>query len=116
VAAAAPASAVQREESSKTGARKVAVPAPEVSAAPADDPAATRSGYTSSPAPADAPKRTSAPAPSVSAPKAVPAPVAAAEKTQQTRPKKRDTPVWTYVGIGVTVGLAVIGFIELFVH
>ena len=115
--AAAPAPSAVQEDRSKTGARKVAVPAPEVSPAPAaaaDDPAATRSGY-SAPA-AEAPKRTSTPAPAVSAPKPVPAaPVAAAaEKTQQTRPPKRDTPVWTYVGIGVTFGLAVIGIIQLF--
>ena len=51
----------RRRRSLKTGARKVAVPAPEVSTTPAaaaDDPAATRGGYGASPA-AEAPKRPS---------------------------------------------------------
>jgi len=51
----------------------------------------------------------------VAAPKPVPAPVsAAAEKTAQTRPPKKETPVWSYVAVGVTVGLLLIGAIQLF--
>jgi hypothetical protein len=115
-AAAVPAPTPAAEDRSKTGARKVAVPSPEVSAAPAaaDDPSATRGGYSA--AAAEAPKRTSTPAP-VSAPKAVPVPTpvaAAAEKTAQTRPPKKETPVWSYVAVGVTVGLLLIGAIQLF--
>jgi len=111
-ASAVPTPTPAAEDRSKTGARKVAVPAPEVAPA-ADDPSATRNGYSSAPA-ADAPKRTSTPAP-VPAPKPVPAPVsAAAEKTAQTRAPKKETPVWSYVAVGVTVGLLLIGAIQLF--
>jgi hypothetical protein len=102
------------DDRSKTGARKVSVPAPEVSVAPAaaaDDPAATRSGY-SAPA-AEAPKRPSAPvAAPTPRPAPAPAPIAAAasEKTQAT---KRETPIWTYVGVGVLFGAGMIGIYQL---
>ena len=96
------------------GARKVSVPAPEVSAAPsaaADDPTATRAGY-SAPA-AEAPKRAPTPAP-VAAPRPAPTPApiaaAASEKTQAT---KRETPIWTYVGVGVIFGAGMIGIWQL---
>jgi len=101
------------EDRSKTGARKVAVPAPEVSAAPAaaaDDPAATRSGY-DAPA-AEAPKRPSTPAPVV-APKPVPAPAPAAAGTDKLELPKRETPIWTYVIVGVVFGAALIGIYQL---
>jgi len=29
------------------------------------------------------------------------------------RPRKRETPIWTYVGVGVTFGLALIGIYQL---
>ena len=102
------------EDRSKTGARKVAVPAPEVSAAPAaaaDDPAATRSGYDAAPA-AEAPKRPSTPAPVV-APKPVPAPAPAAAGTDKLELPKRETPIWTYVIVGVVFGAALIGIYQL---
>jgi len=112
-AAAAPAPAAV-DDRSKTGARKVAVPAPEVlttPAAAADDPAATRGGYGTAPA-AEAPKRPSAPAPVTQRPAAAPAPAAAAasEKTSVT---KRETPIWTYVGVGVIFGASLIGIYQL---
>jgi len=114
-AAAAPTSVAGAiEDRSKTGARKVAVPAPEVSAAPAaaaDDPAATRSGYDAAPA-AEAPKRPSTPAPVV-APKPVPAPAPAAAGTDKLELPKRETPIWTYVIVGVVFGAALIGIYQL---
>jgi hypothetical protein len=108
------------EERGKTGARKVAVPGPEVSSAGAgasagsagaDDPAATRHGYDSAPA-AEAPKRPSAPVPSTK-PVPAPAPAAAAGATERVRAPKRETPIWTYVGVGVTFGLVLIGIYQL---
>jgi hypothetical protein len=102
------------EDRSKMGARKVSVPAPEVSAAPApasDDPAATRSGYSAPPA--EAPKRPSTSVPAAAPrPAPAPAPIAAAasEKTQAT---KRETPIWTYVGVGVVFGAGMIGIWQL---
>ena len=101
------------EDRSKTGARKVSVPAPEVTAAApgaeADDPAATRSGY-SAPA-AEAPKRPSAP---VSAPKPAPVPApAAAAASEKTSIPKRETPIWTYIGVGVIFGASLIGIYQL---
>jgi hypothetical protein len=99
------------EDRSKTGARKVSVPAPEVSAAPADDPAATRSGFSAPPA--EAPKRPSTPVPAAAPrPAPAPAPIAAAasERTQAT---KRETPIWTYVGVGVVFGAGMIGIWQL---
>ncbi len=112
--AAAPAPATSTpaaDDRGKTGARKVSVPGPEVAAAPvseADDPASTRSGYGSAPA-AEAPRRASTPAP-VARPAPAPAPAAAAEKTHTI---KRETPIWTYVGVGVAFGLALIGIWQL---
>jgi hypothetical protein len=102
------------EDRSKTGARKTAVPAPEVSAVPAaaaDDPAATRSGYDAAPA-AEAAKRSSTPAP-IAAPKPVPAPAPAAAGTEKMELPKRETPIWTYVIVGVVFGAALIGIYQL---
>ena len=111
-AAPAPAaSAPAADDRGKTGARKVSVPGPEVAPAQAganDDPAATHSGYGSTPA-AEAPRRTATPAP-VARPAPAPAPAAAAEKTHTIR---RETPIWTYVGVGVAFGLALIGIWQL---
>jgi ribonuclease E len=113
-ASAAPASVIVDTGSSKTGARKTSVPAPEVSAAPAeavDDPAATRSGYGSAPAD-EAPKRPSAPAP-IAAPKPAPAPAPVAAAAEKTSVTKRETAIWTYVGVGVIFGAALIGIFQL---
>jgi hypothetical protein len=102
------------EDRSKTGARKVSVPAPEVSTTPvaaADDPSATRGGYGTSPA-AEAPKRPSTPAPVMQKPAPAPAPVAAA-MSEKTSVAKRETPIWTYVGVGVIFGASLIGIYQL---
>ena len=105
------------EDRSKTGARKVSVPAPEVSSAPAaevDDPAATRSGYNSAAPAAEAPKRAATPAPvaPAAARPSAPAPVAAAA-SEKTSVRKRETPIWTYVGVGVIFGASMIGIWQL---
>ena len=102
------------DDRSKTGARKVSVPAPEVSTTPAaatDDPAATRGGYGSSPA-AEAPKRPSTPAPVTQRPAPAPLPAAAAA-SEKTSVAKRETPIWTYVGVGVIFGASLIGIYQL---
>jgi len=83
--------------------------APEVSTT-ADDPAATRGGYGTAPA-AEAPKpRPSAPVAQRPAPAPVPAAAAASEKTAIA---KRETPIWTYVGVGVIFGASLIGIYQL---
>jgi hypothetical protein len=107
----APAAADDR---SKTGARKVSVPAPEVlttPAAAADDPSATRGGFGTSPA-AEAPKRPSTPAPVTQRPAPAPLPAAAAA-SEKTSVAKRETPIWTYVGVGVIFGASLIGIYQL---
>jgi hypothetical protein len=112
VAAAAPAA----DDRGKTGARKTAVPGPEV-LAPADDPSATHQGYGTAPAAKEKekekeqPKRPSASVPT-GASKAVPAPVAAAASEKAHAPK-RETPIWTYVGVGVIFGACLIGIYQL---
>jgi hypothetical protein len=109
-AAPAPAPAPATEDRAKTGARKVAVPGPEVSTPAADDPSATRQGYDSGPG--EAPKRPSAPMPAAK-PAPVAAPAAAAAAADKPRAPKRETPLWTYVGVGVTFGLVLIGIYQL---
>jgi hypothetical protein len=111
--AAAPVSAPAADDRGKTGARKVAVPGPEVSTAPAaaDDPSATHQGYDSGAA-AEAPKRASTPVPAAK-PAPAPAPAAAGGATERVRAPKKETPIWTYVGVGVTFGLALIGIYQL---
>jgi hypothetical protein len=108
-------SVIVDDKSSKTGARKTSVPAPEVSAAPAaaeaDDPAATRSGYGSAPA-AEAPKRPPVSAPAA-APRPAPAPAPAAAAAEKTSVGRRETPIWTYVGVGVIFGASLIGIYQL---
>ena len=112
----AAASAPAADDRGKTGARKVAVPGPEVSTAPAaaaDDPSATHQGYDSGAA-AKAPERPSAPVPAAKpAPAPAPAPAAAGGATDRIRAPKKETPIWTYVGVGVTFGLALIGIYQL---
>jgi len=109
----AAASAPAADDRGKTGARKVAVPGPEISTAPAaaDDPSATHQGYDSGAA-AEAPKRTSTPVPAAK-PAPAPAPAAAGGATERIRAPKKETPIWTYVGVGVTFGLALIGIYQL---
>jgi hypothetical protein len=108
----AAASASAADDRGKTGARKVAVPGPEVSTSPAtaDDPAATHHGYDA--APAEAPKRPSTPVPAAR-PAPTPTPAAASSATDRIRAPKKETPIWTYVGVGVTFGLALIGIYQL---
>jgi len=110
---AAAVSAPAADDRGKTGARKVAVPGPEVSTAPAaaDDPSATHQGYDSGAA-AEAPKRASTPVPAAK-PAPAPAPAAAGGATERVRAPKKETPIWTYVGVGVTFGLALIGIYQL---
>jgi hypothetical protein len=44
----------------------------------------------------------------------MPAPApAAAGATERVRTPKRETPIWTYVGVGVTFGLVLIGIYQL---
>jgi hypothetical protein len=109
----AAASAPAADDRGKTGARKVAVPGPEVSTSPAaaDDPSATHQGYDSGAA-AEAPKRVSTPVPAAK-PAPAPAPAAAGGATERIRAPKKETPIWTYVGVGVTFGLALIGIYQL---
>jgi hypothetical protein len=113
------------DDRAKTGARKTALPGPEVAAAPADDPSATQSGYGAAAAAAvreqekeqaketekEQAKRTSTPMPAAAA-KAVPAPAAAAA-SEKVRAPKRETPIWTYVGVGVIFGAVLIGIYQL---
>jgi len=117
------------DDRAKTGARKTAVPGPEVAVAPSDDPSATQSGYGAAAAAAvreqeteqaqakaqakekEQPKRTSTPVPATAA-KAVPAPAAAAA-SEKVRTPRRETPIWTYVGIGVIFGAVLIGIYQL---
>jgi hypothetical protein len=84
----------------KTGARKVAVPAPEVVSAPvaaAPPPAAVET-------PA---KRPSAAAPVKAAPMPAPAPL------EKEPPKKREAPILTYIWVGFAFGLALLGIYQL---
>ncbi|HEY7372506.1 MAG TPA: hypothetical protein VIF57_10135 [Polyangia bacterium] len=115
------------DDRAKTGARKTALPGPEVAAASADDPAATQSGYGAAAAAAvreqekekakekekekEQPKRASTPMPAAAA-KAVPA-AAAAAASEKVRAPRRETPIWTYVGVGVIFGAVLIGIYQL---
>jgi hypothetical protein len=69
--------------------------------AAAEDGRATQQGYDSARAPRTvAPRKGADPA----------------EKTEPTRlapPRKRETPIWTYVGVGFTFGLALLGIYQL---
>ena len=101
----------------KTGARKVAVPAPEIqaaaSAAPARRPPRTRDGPPTSasrrrPLPRRFPRRTTRATRSTTKPTRAPAPAPAA-----ARPATRQAPIWTYVGVGFTFGLVLLGIYQL---
>jgi hypothetical protein len=105
------------EPGRKTGARKVDVPAPDVSPAPpaaappqaaarAADMAATQQGFSPPPA-AEAPAKRPSAATSVAAPAKTAVTPEPAEK------KRREAPVWTYVWVGVAFGLAFLGIIQL---
>jgi hypothetical protein len=119
-----PSPASAADDPGKTGARKTAVPGPEISAASAaaaDDPAATHQGFAAKETEKEKekaqekekeqPKRASAPMPT-GAPKAVPAPAPAAA-TEKARAPRRETPIWTYVGVGVIFGACLIGIYQL---
>ena len=102
------------DDRGKTGARKVSVPGPEVAArrrrrATIRPPRAR--GYGAAAA-AEAPKRTvDARARRQAGARARRR--AAAAAAEKTRPAKRETPIWTYVGVGFTFGLALIGIYQL---
>jgi hypothetical protein len=115
---AAPVEAEAGRDRAKTGARKVAVPAPEIvipaaGAAPAakDVGRTTQHGFEPAPAPkkveAEKSDRTDK-----------------ADKTDKTRPTRapaptptkevaRQAPIWTYIGVGFTFGLALLGIYQL---
>jgi hypothetical protein len=102
---------------SKTGARKVAVPAPEIQAPAAAAPVkdvgrTTHYGYEAGPS-ADAPKKVEERADKSdrtdkTKPTRAPAPAPAPAKA----PTKQ-APIWTYVGVGFTFGLALLGIYQL---
>jgi hypothetical protein len=102
----------------KTGARKTAVPAPEVippaagaAPPPAAAAAASDTGRAMQPSPA--------PSPAAAAPEPVlarPAPAAPEDRTQPVRvaaKKSRSGSIWTYVGVGFLFGLALLGIYQL---
>jgi hypothetical protein len=99
----------------KTGARKVSVPAPDVSPVPAPAPAAaatrapdmsaTQHGFGLTPGTEAPAKRPAAQVPAKAA-----APTAVIEKET---PKKREAPIWTYVWVGFAFGLALLGIYQL---
>jgi hypothetical protein len=101
------------ETDRKTGARKVSVPAPDVSPAPpmaaaatrAPDMSATQHGFGQAPAAEVPAKRPAAQAPAKAA-----GPTAVIEKDA---PKKREAPIWTYVWVGFAFGLALLGIYQL---
>jgi hypothetical protein len=109
----------------KTGARKVAVPAPEISppsaaAAPPPPPAAalaTAAPATPPPVPADAGRATQQGYDQgrvVQAPAAGKKPTDATEPTRLPAPRTaRDTPIVTYVGLGFLFGLALLAVYQL---
>jgi hypothetical protein len=99
----------------KTGARKVAVPAPEIIATPAAAPA---------PAPAKEVGRTTHHGfeAGSEALKKVQEGQDKTDKTDKTKPTRapaaakpptRQSPIWTYVGVGFTFGLALLGIYQL---
>ncbi|HVU50538.1 MAG TPA: hypothetical protein VHL80_07610, partial [Polyangia bacterium] len=121
VEAAAPVAAVAESDTgrtdrvTKTGARKVAVPGPEIvpaAAAPAPAPAkevgrTTHYGFETAPAPKKVPEREDrSDKVDKTKPTRAPAPVAA-------KPAARQAPIWTYVGVGFTFGLVLLGIYQL---
>ena len=114
-APAAAASAPAADDCGKTGARKVAVPAPEV----VDRAGRRRRSGRHAPglrlrAPAaEAPKRPSTPVPVAKPAPGTRRPLRPRATERVRAPKKRETPIWTYVGVGVTFGLALIGIYQL---
>jgi len=91
----------------KTGARKVAVPAPEIVPAAAPAPAkevgrTTHHGYESRASSAAQKAETDR----ADKTKPVRAPAAA-------KPPSRQAPIWTYIGVGFTFGLALLGIYQL---
>ena len=102
----------------KTGARKVAVPAPEIQAAPAAAPApapakdpgrTTHFGFEAAPAPKKVPEKDDkSDKVDKTKPTRAPAPAPAAARTPS-----RQAPIWTYVGVGFTFGLVLLGIYQL---
>jgi hypothetical protein len=113
---AAPIESETGRDRAKTGARKVAVPAPEiVIPAAAATPAAKEVGRTTQHGfePAPAPKKVEAEKSDRTD---------KADKTDKTRPTRapaptkeasRQAPIWTYIGVGFTFGLALLGIYQL---
>ena len=102
----------------KTGARKVAVPAPEIQASPAAAPApapakdpgrTTHFGFEAAPAPKKVPEKDDkSDKVDKTKPTRAPAPAPAAARTPS-----RQAPIWTYVGVGFTFGLVLLGIYQL---
>jgi hypothetical protein len=109
---------------SKTGARKVAVPAPEIiqapaTAAPAAAPApakevgrTTQFGFDAGAAAAPKKVQESEKSDKVEKTKPTRAPAAAAAAPAPAAPA-RQAPIWTYIGVGFTFGLALLGIYQL---
>jgi hypothetical protein len=115
VAPAAESDTGRTDRISKTGARKTAVPAPEISAAapaaapaPAKEKEVGRTTHHGFEANAAAPKKVPEGEKSDKVDKTKPtrAPVAAPSPTRQA-------PIWTYIGVGFTFGLALLGIYQL---
>jgi hypothetical protein len=123
--AAAPAasdtSSTSAEADRKTGARKVAVPAPDVApvappqaAARATDMAATQHGFGPTPTADKEAKRPSAAAPAATAaPAKAPATAPAKAASAPAEGRRREAPIWTYVWVGFAFGLALLGIYQL---
>jgi hypothetical protein len=105
----------------KTGARKVAVPAPEivapVAAAPPPSVVVTPAAAAVAAAPEDAGRATQQGYDSTrGAQPSVKKPTPIGDKTVPTRvpsPRARETPLWAYVGLGFTFGLALLAIYQL---
>ena len=133
----AAAAAAQMKQERKTGARKTLVPRPEIvpppsamdvaaaaagSALATDDARATQAGYSGSEVSTAGPGSIAAapaPAPAAAAPAreaALPrhAPAADDETSRMpTRAPQKETPIWTYVSVGFTFGLVLLGIYHL---
>ena len=106
----------------KTGARKVAVPAPEISpaspSAPPPMPAAAVASVAAEPppVPADAARATQQGYDAGRIPQAPSKKAPASDETEPTRmpaPRARETPIVTYVGLGFLFGLALLAVYQL---
>jgi hypothetical protein len=93
----------------KTGARKTDVPTPEM-APPASAPPAAAAPPRAAAAPTAAP---AAESDARKRPEAA-APAAAPVTAERPRKPRRETPVWTYVGVGFAFGLILLGIYQLY--